>query len=519
MSRLDAITKNLKFAALSELLLAVAKFLLRRVFVLQLGKEYLGISGLFSDILSMLSLAELGFGASVLYSLYRPVARGDRETIKSLLRLYRRVYSAVGCFVLIAGLSLTPFLSFFVREMPENIPHLTLIYFLNVANSGLSYFFVYKSSLLFACQKKYIDTVIATAVSLGASLLQITVLLTARSYLGYLLIGIAATLAHNFATAHATDRLYPWAREERVRPLSRELRRELSRNVSSLMVQKVGDLVVYSTDNLIIAKMIGVVTAGLYSNYIMIRNFFRTVINAIFFAITPTIGSLSVTGFDETKREAFRRLFFLSAWVFGWMNICLFWLYDPFIRLWLGPGYLLPRPAVQLLVVNFYMVCMLAPAVRTKNAMGLFWADRYKALPEAALNLLFSVALTRRWGITGVIAGTVLSMAAVSFWVDPLVLCRCGLGLRLREYFSRYARFLLVTLAAGALTGLLCRTAGDTIPGFLLRLLLCGVVPNLVFWAVYRRTAEFLYFKDILKQLVPRNREKAGGQRRNGGNA
>jgi len=499
MSRADNLAKNLKFAAVSELLLAIVKFVLRRVFALCLGKEYLGVNGLFNDVLLMLSLAELGFGTSVLYSLYRPVAQGDRETVKSLLRLYRRACWAVGTFVIAAGLSLTPFLPFFVRETPEHIPDLALIFVLSVLNSGVSYFFAYKASLLSAYQKKYIDTVISTVVSLAVSALQIALLLLTRSYLLFLCVSIAGTLVRNIAIAIQTDRMYPWAREKDVRPLPGELWRELRGNVSALTVRRLGEAAVYSTDNILISKLIGVAAAGLYSNYMMIRNFLRTAINTLFNAITPTIGNLNATGSIGKKQSAFRCLFLFSAWLFGWMSICLHWLYDPFISIWLGPGYLLPRPVVLLVVVNFYLTCMLVPVVHTKNAMGLFWIDRYKAVPEAVLNLALSVLLAARWGTAGVAAGTLFSTLAVSFWVDPLVLFRQGLKLRVREYFVRYFACMAVTAAADAVTGAFCRTASDTVPGFLIRMVFCVAVPNLIFWGALHKTEEFQYFKKLIR--------------------
>ena len=185
MDRTEHIAKNLKFAAASELTLAVLKFVFRRVFVLLLGKEYLGLNGLFTDILSVLSLAELGFGTAVTYSLYRPAATGDTELIKSLMALYRRAYWIIGLIVLAAGLSLTPFLGFFIKGMPKGIPGLSLIYVLNVLNASASYVFAYKSTLLFVHQKKYVDSLIRTAVTAGATAAQIGILLVTGNYIYY----------------------------------------------------------------------------------------------------------------------------------------------------------------------------------------------------------------------------------------------------------------------------------------------------------------------------------------------
>lgn len=186
MDRAAHVVKNFKFTVAGELMLAVLKFVSRRAFVLLLGKEYLGLNGLFTDILSVLALAELGLGVSITYSLYRPAARGDEELIRSLIRLCRRAYQCVGLAILLAGLSLTPFLSFFVKEMPENIPHIPLIYILNVVNVSVSYLFSYRATLLFVYQKKYIESVIRALTGLLFTVAQIGVLFLTGNYLYYL---------------------------------------------------------------------------------------------------------------------------------------------------------------------------------------------------------------------------------------------------------------------------------------------------------------------------------------------
>ena len=201
MDRTENTVKNVTFSMLSEWMLAVLKFVTRFVFVQILGKEYLGLDGLFTDILAVLSLAELGFSVSITYSLYRPVAEGDTELIKSLIRLYRRVYQIVGVAVLTVGAGLTPFLDFFVKKMPEDIPHIPLIYLLNVLNTGVSYFFIYKSTLLFVYQKKYIDTMIRAGLTLLVNVVQIVALVVSGNYLYYLCIMVAGTVLQNVVVA------------------------------------------------------------------------------------------------------------------------------------------------------------------------------------------------------------------------------------------------------------------------------------------------------------------------------
>jgi len=502
MDRTEHVVKNLKFATVSELMLAVLKFVSRRVFVLLLGKEYLGISGLFTDILSMLSLAELGFGISITYSLYRPAAVGDTELIKSLMALYRRAYHGIALIVLAAGLSLTPFLDFFVKEMPEEIPQLSLIYALNVLNASVSYIFAYKSTLLFVHQKKYIDTLIRTTVTASATVAQIGILLLTGNYVFYLFIAIGATLVQNTILSVKADGLYPYLRDQKVQPLPAEILGDIRRNVSAMILHRVGAVAVFSTDNILISKFAGIAVTGLYSNYTMIRGFLNVMINALFNAIAPALGNLNATESLENKRTAFCRLNFFSAWLFGWISICLLWLYDPFICIWLNEDYLLPRPVVILIVVNFYLNSMRIPVANIKSTMGLFWDERYKSILEPPFNLIISVILAQRWGISGILSGTLISMAALPFWIEPLGLYRHGLKQSVSGYFLRYLKHLLVTAAAAGLTGLACLTAGKGVPGFLQKCLFCLLIPNGVYLILYRRTCEFRFLREKAVRMM-----------------
>ena len=269
-----------------------------------------------------------------------------------------------------------------------------------------------------------------------------------------------------------------------------------------MILHRIGAVAIFSTDNILISKFVGIGTTGLYSNYVMIRGFLNVMVNALFNAITPALGNLNATETEQNRQAAFRRLNFFSAWLFGWMSICLLWLYDPFIRIWLGRNYLLPRPVVLIIVINFYVNSMRIPVANTKSVMGLFWDERYKSILEPPLNLAVSILLAQRWGIFGILAGTLISTMALPFWVEPLGLYRHGLKQPIGEYFLRYLRHLLLTAAAGGLTGLACSAAGEGLFGFMLRLLFCILIPNAVYLAVYCRSSEFCFMKEMAKRII-----------------
>lgn len=512
MSRVDQVAKNAKFAAFSQITLVLVNFLVRKVFVMTLGEEYLGLSGLFTDILSMLSLAELGFGTSIVFSLYKPLATGDSEKIKSLMKIFKKAYRYVGVFVLIAGVALTPFLDFFVKEMPQGIPdsHIRWIYILNVVNSGASYFFIYKASLLFADQKKYIEMIITVVAKFAAGLLQIGILLLTRSYFLYLGVMILATFGQNLAVSLQVDRMYPFLKEPDVRKLEDEDRSVLKRNVGANVFHKIGYVAVFSTDSILMAKFVSVAIVGVYSNYMLIRKALVNVIDLLFVSLAASIGNLNASETDEKKYEAYGHIYFFSAWLFGFICICLLILYNPFISIWLGEEYLLPMPVVFVIVVNFYMYCMRMPVNNTKEAMGLFWNDRFKPIAEVIVNLAVSVLLGKTLGILGVLLGTLISTITVPFWVEPYILYKHGLKKKLSCYYIAYFGYLAVTVSAAAVTAFLCSLTAPDLMGFLLKAVICSVVPNAVYVLVYSRTKEFSYLKSTVITILEKQFRKRG---------
>ena len=506
MSRVDKVAKNAKFAALSQIALVLVNFVVRRVFVVTLGENYLGLSGLFTDILSMLSMAELGFGTSVVFSLYKPLATQDQEKIKSLMRVFKRAYQCVGAFVLIVGIALTPFLEVFVKEMPPEIPRAQIqwIYILNVVNSGASYFFIYKASLLFADQKKYVEMIITVISKLAAAVLQIGALLLTGNYFLYLGIMILATFGQNLMVSLQVNKMYPYLKEKRVKPLLPEDKSVLKKNVGANVFHKIGYVAVFSTDSILMAKFDSVAMVGVYSNYMLVRKALVNVVDLIFVSISASMGNLNACETDEKKYEAYGHIYFFSAWLFGFICICLLFLFNPFILLWLGKDYLLPQKTVFVIVLNFYMYCMRTPVNNTKEAMGLFWNDRYKPIAEVAVNLIVSILLGKELGILGVLLGTLISTVMVPFWVEPYVLYKHGLKQKLWKYYAFYFTYLAVTVLAGSITGILCAAAPSGFGGFVVKMGICAVVPNLVYLLVYCRTKEFAYLWGVAKRLLER---------------
>ena len=502
MSRTDNSLKNLKTAVLFKLAAIVVNFIARKIFVVVLTKEYLGLDGTFANILTMLSLAELGVGTAITYSMYKPLAEGDRELILSLITLYRKFYTVIGITVGVLGAALTPFLQYIIRDIPD-IPHIRLIYLMFVLDSSISYFLVDKQSLISADQKQHIVTSYQYKTSMAVTAAQCAALLLTGDYVLYLTLKLCATFVCNALLARKADRLYPYLKQKTVQPLPAPVRQDISKNIRAMIAHKLGSVVVFGTDNVLIAYFVGAVSVGLYSNYLLITQSLKSAYSMIFRAMTASIGNLCAAEDTAHAQAVFWRVDLLTRWIYGFSAVCLVVLLNPFISLWLGADYLFPMPIVLLIVSSFYVTGMRQSVLTFREAMGLYWYDRHKPLFESAINLAVSILLAKPFGIVGIFIGTVVSTLSTCTWVEPYILFRHGFGAPVGKYFARYALNVLLTAAAGAATWYICAllpAAG--FEAFLVKVLLCCVLPNLFFLLVYGKTSEFHYFLTLGKSVL-----------------
>lgn len=501
MARTENSLRNVRFALISQAVAILANFLTRKVFVSILTQEYLGLEGTFSNILSMLSLAELGIGSAITYSLYRPLAENNQKGIIALMQFYRKAYLCIGLIVASIGILLTPALPVLIKDIP-NIPHIQLIYLMFVANSALSYFFVYKQSIIIADQRKYIVSLYHYGMNALMYLGQAVVLIITRNYDCYLGLQIFITLSRNLLLSRKADQFYPYIKKAKPEALDREVKNTIVRNTKAMVAHRIGGVIVFGTDSLLISYFAGAIAVGIYSNYQMVINGLNTVYGAMFGALTASIGNLGVTESNEKGRQIFHKVDFAGRWLHGFSAVCLVVLFNPFIELWLGRDYLFDQWIVCLIAVNFYVTGMRKSVLTFRDAYGLYWYDRYKPLLESAINLVASIVLAIPFGIAGILFGTLISTVTTCFWIEPYVLFKYGLKQPVRTYFVDYGKNTLITLAAGAVTWRVCCLITDTcIFSFAGKTILCVLVSNIVFALAYCRTEEIHYFWELAKAI------------------
>lgn len=479
-------------------------FAARTVFVRMLSTEYLGIDGLFSNILNMLSLAELGLGSAVAYSLYRPVARGDRGQVQAILAFFRKAYTAVGLFIIGLSLFLSPFLDILIKD-PPHIPELRLYFLLFAVNNALSYFFASRRALIIAEQKAYLDTFFHQGFFILRKLGQIAVLILTSDFLLYLLVLLACTLLENLFLFSQAGRLFPYLREHPEEPLKKEIFREIGKNTLAMVFHKIGSVVVFGTDNLLISRLVGIKEVGLCSNYFLITGALNNIIGRVFYGLLAPVGNAAATESPERNLFFFRVIDLAVFWAYGTASVCLFLILDPFITLWLGKAYILSLNITAVITLNFYLTGMRRGVQLFRAAYGLFWHDRYKALFEALINIGASLAFYPFFGTAGIFLGTSASTLLTAFWVEPYILYRHGFHSPVGGYFARYFLKTLVLFSAAAAAFYVAEMIpAQTVQALVWKILVCVILSNGIFAAAFYRTAEFRFLADRLFSLIGR---------------
>lgn len=488
--------RNIIFALGGQFVTTIVNMINKTVFIYILGANYLGVSGLFSNILSMLSLAELGIGSTITFHMYKPLAENNKQEIKSLMNLYAQTYKIIGIFIAIIGIALTPFLKYIIKDMP-NIPNINLIYIMFLLNSVVSYFFAYKSAIINADQKNYIVTLKTQSFILLQSFVQIMILFLTRNYVLYLVVQIIITLLTNLSISKKADTMYPYIKSKNIKKINTIKKKNIFKQVRAMMSHKIGTVIINGTDNILISSFVGIYWVGIYSNYIMIIYMINGFIRQIFNSITSSIGNLNAKETKEKSYEIYKKLLFFNFWIYGFSSICFFILINPFIELWIGKEYILSIYIVIIIVLNFYMSGIRTITLAYRDTLGLFWNDRYKPLIESIINLIASIILANNFGLIGVLIGTFISTVLTSFWIEPYVLFKNGFDRKVSDYFKLFIKYSLSFTIILLITVWFCNIVNyKDIFGFLIKVIITITLPNLIFSLFFYRADEFKYFKD-----------------------
>lgn len=491
-NRTQKSVKNMTIGMLSQLFTLWLSFVSRTVFIKFLTAEYLGISGLFSNVLTVLSFAELGIGDAMTYAMYKPVKEDNRKLVNQLMVVYKKAYTGIAVVVGAIGLGLSFFLSFIIAEPPDIPESLQLIFWLYVVNNMASYILTYKKSILIAYQENYIVSEVQQIASLIQQIAQMIVLCFTKQYILYLIIQILCTILNNIIISVVVKKRYPWINEKDGEELPQEVSKEIFKNVKALSISKIAGVVSNGSDNIIISKFVGLSSVGVASNYTMIINSLNGILWNGLSSLTSSFGNFNVDSTIGQRRKLFNELFLCSYWLYGFMTIGIITLANSIVQLWVGSNYLVPQGVVLALVLITYISGVNFPVYTYQSTLGMFDKMKIPYVLFAVFNILLSILLGKNWGLFGVYIATSITRLCTSEVSSGYYVYRYGLKLSPLKYLKKYVIYFLILILNILVTNYavsLVQIAG--IIGFSIKVVTCTVVCNAIYFVCFFRTTEF----------------------------
>ncbi|MDY2884035.1 MAG: oligosaccharide flippase family protein [Romboutsia timonensis] len=494
--------RNIIWGILNKITTLILPFILRTFMIQYLGAEYLGLNGLFTSILQVLSLAELGFGEAMIFSMYEPIAKNHNNEICALLNLYKKIYRAIGTIVLFVGLIILPNLKHFINgEAPADI-NIYAIYIIYLINTVSSYFlFAYKESLLVAHQRSDIKSNISTVINVSMYMVQIIILITIRNYYYYVIFMPIFTILNNIVTHIVTKNMYPQCfcsgKIDKI-----EIK-NIQKRVTGLFLYKICSVFRNSFDSIIISSFIGLVALAQYQNYYYIINSIIGILSVFTSSITAGVGNNIIKKSIEKNYNDYTNLSMMFMWIVGWCTVCLYCLYQPFMKIWVGTDLMLSEEIMISFCMYFFVLKAGDMCYVYRQAAGLWWQDKFRPVIEAVVNLSLNIILVKNFGIVGVLFSTIISLLAINFVWGAKILFKNYFKLSTKEYFTSMLYYSAVTLVNCIITHSLCELMN--IHGYIdliVRGIICVIIPNIIFILFYFKLPYFNRTKIFIKRIL-----------------
>ncbi len=492
LSRTKNASRNIVFGVMLKCYQIIVPFLMRTAMIYFMGMKYVGLNSLFTNVLHVLNIAELGVGSAMVYSMYQPIVDDDSETICALMRLYRKYYRIIGGIVATAGLIITPFIPKLIKsDVPEGI-NVYVLYLLNLSATVLSYWlFAYKNSILQAHQRNDLISKVTLITNTIQYVLQLLVIIFLKSYYVYILVMLVTQAATNITTAFVSQKHYPQFQPKG--ELTKEKVASINKRIRDLFTSKIGAIVVNSADTIVISAFLGLTVLAIYQNYYFILYSLISVITIVFQSCTAGVGNSIIVETKEKNFTDLKKFTFLIMWISGMCSACLLCLYQPFMEIWVGKKNQLEFSAVICFCIYYFIYEINQLLNMYKDAAGIWHEDRFRPLVTAATNLVLNIILVNFWGIYGVILSTVISMLLVGM---PWLLHNLFTVLFEKKFLKGYLSHILLYTAVSALACVCALGVCSLIPmggilGFIVKGIVCIVITNVIFVLFYNKRAEF----------------------------
>lgn len=488
-------TRNVVFGVVLKIYSLVLPFIMRTAMIYLLGIEYLGLNSLFTSLLQVLNLAELGVGSAMVFSMYKPIAEDDEKKICALMRLYRTYYRVIGGVVLVLGMLLLPFLPGLITgKVPQNI-NIYILYFMNLFATVLTYWlFAYRNSIFQAYQRTDVVSKVTIVTDTVKYVIQLFVLAVFHNYYLYVIAILFSQILNNITIAVLSKKMYPVYEPEG--DLSKKEKQEINQRIKDLFTSKLGGTIVNSADTIVISAFLGLKILAVYQNYYYILSALMGIIMILFSSVTAGSGNSMVIESREKNYQDFKKLSWLTYWIIGYVICGLTCLYQSLMKVWVGTELMLADEYVILLCIYFGGIMTVQLLSVYKNAAGIWHQDRYRPLISGLVNLILNIILVNVVGLYGIVLSTIISVYLVSIpWIVHNVFSFIFPG-KLKEYFKSILAIAAVSIAITVITFFVCRFIPDGgIFILLIKTVVCTIVFHTLFLVFYGRNK---MFKEIL---------------------
>lgn len=485
-------SRNILFGIILKAYQILVPFLIRTAMIYLMGVQYLGLNSLFTSVLQVLNLAELGVGSAMVYSMYKPIAEDDEVTICALMKLYRTYYRVIGLVIAVVGCALTPFIPNLIKsDVPSSIS-IYVLYLLNLGATVLSYWlFAYKNSILQAYQRTDVVskvTLITSTIQYG---LQIFVLWAFHNYYLYVIVMLATQALTNIVTAISVDKIYPQFKPKG--NVDKIQVQRINRRIRDLFTSKIGAIIYDSADTIVISAFLGLTALAVYQNYFYILNAVSGLIAVVFAACTAGIGNSIVVETKEKNYLDLNKFTFIITWISGVCSACLLCIYQPFMELWVGRDLMLTISAVVFFVIYFFVRQFNALFNMYKDASGMWHEDRFRPLAAALANLVLNLILVQFIGLYGILLSTVLAIVCVGMpWLLHNLFTVIFEKRYMWPFIRRLGKYTLAVLISCIVTYFICsKISISLVPMILVRGLICVIVPNLIYYLLFKNSEEY----------------------------